>query len=146
MFDLAPTKRRLIYVASFEALAIILSTLILMVMSDGDAQNSLPVAIIVSAIAVTWNYLFNSAFEAMERRLQIAHRSLALRTVHAVSFEAGLVLATVPLYMIWYGVGLWQAFQMEVTLLVFFLIFTFVFTWIFDQIFALPNQSAQRTR
>lgn len=136
MITLTPLKRRLVYVTIFELLAVVLSTLILMLLSGGDAQQSLPVAVIVSVVAVIWNFIYNTLFETWERRAQIKVRSFKLRSLHAIGFEGGLVVICLPLYMIWYEVGLWTAFTMEAALLTFFLVYTFLFTLIFDQIFS----------
>lgn len=143
LFTLSSVKRRLLYVALFEVLAIILSTLILMVLSDGTADDSLPVAIIVSTVAVVWNYIYNTLFERWETFAKVTQRTLAIRSLHATGFEGGLFLFCLPLYMLWYGVGLWQAIVMESALLLFFLVFTFVFTLAFDKVFTLPYQVAR---
>ncbi|MGO2301724.1 PACE efflux transporter [Psychrobacter sp. AOP7-D1-15] len=140
MITLSPLKRRLIYVTVFEIIAIILSTLILMILSHSDASESLPVAVMMSVTAVIWNFIYNTVFEAWERRKRLVHRTLWIRSTHAVGFEGGLVLICLPLYMVWYDVGLIQAFKMEVALLLFFLVYTFTFTLIFDKVFALPYQ------
>ena len=137
MITLSPIKRRVVYVILFEITAILFSTLILMLLNDNDSQDSLVVAIILSTIAVVWNYLFNTAFEWWEIRKQIKVRTLAVRIVHAIAFEGGLVLICLPLFMFWYDVGLWEAFIIEAALLLFFLVYTFTFTLIFDQIFTL---------
>lgn len=137
---LSPLKRRIVYVIIFEIIAIALSTLILMKLSHGDASASLLLAIIVSLAAVIWNFLYNMGFEAWERRKQHTQRTLWTRSIHAIGFEGGLVVICLPLYMIWYDVGLVQAFMMEVALLLFFLVYTFVFTLIFDKIFPLSYQ------
>ena len=140
MITLSPLKRRFIYVTSFEIIAIILSTVILMKLSHSDAAESLPIAVMMSMAAVIWNFIYNTVFEAWERRRQIVRRTLWIRSAHAFGFEGGLVLICLPLYMIWYDVGLVKAFMMEVALLLFFLVYTFTFTLIFDKIFSLPYQ------
>ena len=68
-----------------------------------------------------------------------AVHNLLIRSAHAIGFEGGLVLICLPLYMIWYDVGLIKAFMMEAALLLFFLVYTFVFTLGFDKIFTLPR-------
>ncbi len=143
MITLSPLKRRITYVTIFEILAILLSTLILMWLSGGDAKQSLPVAVMVSVTAVIWNFIYNTGFEALERRLNIAKRTVMIRSLHAIVFESGLLLICIPIYMLWYKVGLWQAFVMEAALLLFFLVYTFVFTLIFDKIFTLPYHYEQ---
>lgn len=143
MITLSPLKRRITYVTIFEILAILLSTLILMWLSGGDAKQSLPVAVMVSVTAVIWNFIYNTGFEALERRLNITKRTVMIRSLHAIVFESGLLLICIPIYMLWYNVGLWQAFVMEAALLLFFLVYTFVFTLIFDKIFTLPYHYEQ---
>ncbi|MGP5503507.1 PACE efflux transporter [Psychrobacter celer] len=139
MITLSPLKRRIVYVTVFEIIAIISSTYILMMLSGSDAAESLPVAVMVSLAAVIWNFLYNTVFEAWERRRQVAARTLLIRSVHAIGFEGGLVLICLPLYMLWYDVGLVAAFMMEAALLLYFLVYTFMFTLAFDKIFTLPN-------
>jgi uncharacterized membrane protein len=141
LITLSPFKRRLVYVTIFEVLGILFATLVLMALSGGEAQESLPVAIIVSSVAVIWNFIFNTLFESWESRSQIKERTLKVRVIHAIGFEGGLFLFCLPIYMLWYGVGIWTALTMEAALLLFFLVYTFVFTLAFDQVFTLPHMS-----
>jgi len=145
VITLSPLKRRLVYVTVFEIIAIISSTLVLMWLSHSDASESLPVAVMMSLAAVIWNFIYNTAFEAWERRKCVKHRTVWIRSVHAFGFEGGLVIICLPLYMIWYDVGLVKAFMMEIALLLFFLVYTFTFTLIFDKIFTLPHHHKPAT-
>ncbi|MGQ4273798.1 PACE efflux transporter [Terrihabitans sp. B22-R8] len=146
MFALEPRLRRVVYVIVFEIIAIASSTLLLMFLSGGPAQDSLPIAIIVSAIAMMWNYAFNMMFEAWERWRKISERTLKVRILHTIGFELGLFVVIVPLYMLWYRVGFVDAFMMEAALLLFFLVYTFVFTFVFDTIFVLPQHFQDREK
>lgn len=148
MFVLHPLKRRILYVTTFEIIAIFASTALLMFLSGGEALDSLPIAVVVSLIAVAWNYTYNLLFEKWEATRKETDRSILLRIGHALGFQFGLVLIIIPIYMTWYAVGFWKAFQMEAVLLLFFLIYVFVFTFIFDVIFTLPNRGsvAEKTR
>lgn len=146
MIHLGPIKRRVVYVTLFETLGILLSTLLLMALSGSSAQGSLPIAVAVSTLAVIWNFAYNTLFETWEQRNKKTVRNFKIRCLHAVGFEGGLVLFTLPLYMFWYGVGVWKAFTMVAALLIFFLIYTFVFTLLFDNVFALPNRSEPKLK
>lgn len=139
MIVLAPRTRKLVYAISFEILAIILSTFLLAMLNHGESSNSLPVAFMVSTIALIWNYAFNSCFELIETKLHIKKRTLAVRLTHSIFFELGLFLFTIPLYMWWYDVSLVKAISMEMAILVFFLIYTFIFTLLFDLLFQTNN-------
>ncbi|WP_444451908.1 PACE efflux transporter [Rhodobacter capsulatus] len=142
MFTLSPMLRRLLYAFTFEAGAIALSTLLLSVLSSGPAEDSLVVSILVTVVALIWNLVFNRGFEAIEHRFRLT-RTLALRALHALGFEGGLFLFTVPLYMGFYGVSLTEAIAMETALLVCFLVYTFLFTWGFDRLFARQGIAAR---
>jgi uncharacterized membrane protein len=85
-----------------------------------------------------WNLAFNAMFEGWEARQTIRGRSLKRRTAHALLFEAGLVLALLPITAWWFSVSLLQALAYESALIVAFLIYTWVFTWAFDRLFGLP--------
>lgn len=134
MFYLKPRSRKLVYAITFEALAILLSTILLAVLSQSQSHNSLPVAIAVSVIALIWNYIFNSFFELVESTLKIKKRTIVVRLIHAISFELGLFFFTIPLYMWWYNIGFIKAISMEITILVFFFIYTYIFTLAFDKL------------
>lgn len=135
-------KRRVVYVGVFEIFAIIFSSFLLAFFAGGTASDSAPIAVAISVIAITWNYVFNTIFEYWESRQSVKGRSLLRRSVHSISFEAGLVIAIVPLYMWWYQVGLLEALRMEVAILVFFLFYSFIFSWSFDRVFGLPASAA----
>lgn len=135
VFYLKPRPRKLVYAVTFEALAILLSALLLAILSQSQSHDSLPVAIAVSVIALIWNYFFNSLFEFVELKLKIEKRGVITRLIHAISFELGLFFFTIPLYMWWYNVGFVKAMSMELTILVFFFIYTYLFTLAFDKLF-----------
>lgn len=131
-------KRRVIYVSLYELIAIAAATLGLAQLSGQGAGHSSVVAVAGSVIAVAWNLAFNWAFERWESRQAVSGRSVARRIAHAIGFEGGLVFTLVPLFAWWFDVSLWEAFVMDLALIVFFLCYTFIFNWVFDRIFGLP--------
>ncbi len=131
-------KRKVVYVGLYEFIAIVLSAILLEMMSNAGAAESLGLAIAASAVAIIWNLIFNSLFERWEASRKQQGRSLAVRILHAIGFEGGLLIFLIPLVAWWYDVSFWQALLMDLGLLIFFLVYTFVFTWAFDRIFGLP--------
>ena len=85
----------------------------------------------ISLIAMSWNMLFNLMFDRVQRRAGF-DRTVVARAVHAVLFEVGLLLAIVPLAAWWLGIGLWQAFVLDIGISLFFLPYTFFFNWTYD--------------
>jgi uncharacterized membrane protein len=131
-------RRRVLYVTLYELIAIAVATWGLAQLSGQGAGHSSVVAVAASAIAVLWNVVFNWAFERWESRQPVRGRRVARRVAHAIGFEGGLVFTLVPLFAWWFKVSLWDAFVMDLALIVFFLCYTFVFNWAFDRVFGLP--------
>lgn len=77
--------------------------------------------------------LFNALFDQAQRRMGF-ERHFAARTVHAVLFEIGLLLAVVPLAAWWLGISLWRALVLDIGIALFFLPYTFVFNWVYDSL------------
>ncbi|MEC5396714.1 PACE efflux transporter [Uliginosibacterium sp. H1] len=131
-------KRKIVQALSYEAIAIVLVTAAVMAVSDHDAASSGGLAAATSLIALTWNMLYNTGFEAWEARQASRERTLLRRVLHALGFEAGLVFFIVPVIAWWLEVSLLQALVMDIGLIVFFMFYTMVFTWCFDRVFGLP--------
>lgn len=130
--------RRVVYVAAYELIAIVLASAGLLLMGSGSLWQAGTLAAATSAVAVVWNAVFNHLFERWEARRGQAGRSLGVRIAHALGFEGGLAVLLVPLIAWWLDVSLWRALVMDFALLLFFLVYTFVFNWAFDALFGLP--------
>lgn len=136
-FQLQGFKRKLVYALIFEFMAILLTGLALVLLGH-NLHSSGGLAVAISVIAVLWNLIWNSLFEAWEIRQSVKGRSLARRSVHAAGFEIGLALFTIPLIAWWLQVSLLEAFILDIGFLIFFLLYAYVFSWCFDKIFGLP--------
>jgi len=138
---LSPAVRRIIYVISYELIAVALTTLGLVVLGFGGGSSGV-VAVAASTVAMVWNYLWTTLFERWERRQDSQTRTVGRRIAHAIGFEGGLVVLLLPIVAATLRVSLLQAFSLEIGLLAFFLVYTFVFAWLFDK--ALPPRSEPR--
>jgi uncharacterized membrane protein len=98
------------------------------------------VAVVSTTLAMLWNYLYNLAFDHALLRLGLPLRkTLKLRILHAVLFEAGLLAVLVP-FIAWYlAVPLGQALVMDVSLAGFYLVYALVFNWLYDLAVPLPR-------
>lgn len=131
-------KRKVVYVSLFELIAVALTSSALMLLGGHDAGHAGVAAVGSSLTAVVWNLVYNHLFEAWEARQTTRGRSVARRIAHAIGFEGGLVLALVPLFAWWLKLSLWDAFVLDLGLVMFFMVYTFVFSWVFDRVFGLP--------
>lgn len=90
-------------------------------------------ALLLSALAMLWNMLFNALFERLEHRRQW-QRTWRVRSLHALGFEGGLVVLSVPLVAGWLEIGYWAALLVDIGVMGFFLPYTYVFNWGYDQL------------
>nr|WP_227494442.1 PACE efflux transporter [Ramlibacter pallidus] len=125
-------------------LAIVLASTLLRWLSDSPVVTAGLTAAASSAIAMAWNYVYNSLFEQWEARQVRKGRSLLRRVVHAVGFEAGLVVMLVPLFAWVLGVSLLAALLLNAAMIVFFLVYAFLFNLAFDRVFGLPLSAQPR--
>lgn len=100
------------------------------------------VAVIAATVATLWNYAYNFLFDQVMKRWKgSVHKTVSDRIWHAVLFEAGLLLVTLPLFAYALGIGLWQALVMDVAFALFYLVYAFAFNWLYDLVFPLPRQA-----
>ncbi|KQP44694.1 PACE efflux transporter [Pseudorhodoferax sp. Leaf274] len=136
-------QRKIVYVTLYEGIAILCASVGLALLSGQGAGTSTALATVCSVIAVIWNLVFNTLFEAWEKRQPVRGRSVQRRIAHALGFEGGLAAILVPLFAWWLDIGLYEALLFDAALLLFFLVYTFVFNWGFDRVFGLPASAAQ---
>lgn len=139
---MSPAIRRIIYVISYEAFAILITTFGLIVLGFGGGSSGV-VAVVTSTIAVIWNYIWTSFFEMWERKQPSQVRTIPRRIAHAVGFEGGLIIFLVPTIAFILRISLLEALILDIGLLIFFLIYTFIFAWLFDKVLPLRKLDAQ---
>ena len=135
---MTPARRRLVYVLLFEGIGIVLAGAFLAVFSGENAETSGIVAAVTSLIAMAWNFVFNTAFEAWEAWRPTKGRPLSLRIAHAIGFEITLSMLLVPFIAWWLAIPLIQALIYDIGLIALFMAYTFAFNIGFDRVFGLP--------
>lgn len=135
---LTPTRRRVLQAVLYEVIAIAVVGPVLGLAFDKPAASTLALAVVLSSIALAWNYVFNGLFERWEARQPVRGRSLARRLVHGAGFEGGLVVILLPVMALWLDVSWQTALAANLGLLAFFFGYAVVFTWAFDRVFGLP--------
>jgi uncharacterized membrane protein len=122
---------RAFHATLYEAIAIVLCAPV----AAWAMGTSLPkmgvLTLAFSAIAMVWNIVFNSLFDAAQRRWAF-ERTFSVRVLHGVLFECGMFAMAIPLAAWWLAISLWQAFLLDGALLLFFLPYTVAFNWAYD--------------
>lgn len=122
---------RIFQAIAFEVLAILICTPLLAWIMDKPMLEMGVVTLVIAALALAWNVVFNGLFDRLLKRYGIVHNAW-VRVVHALLFEGGLVAMGVPLIAWWLNVSLWQAFLLDIGVLLFFLPYTYVYHWAYD--------------
>jgi uncharacterized membrane protein len=130
------TADRIRQAVSFELVGILIVTPLFAWIFDHPLGEMGVLVIIGATAATTWNYLFNLGFDhaLMWRRGDVT-KTLPLRLLHAVLFEATLLLLLLPIFAWYLGVSLVTALVMEVSFAGFYMVYAFVFTWAYDSLF-----------
>jgi uncharacterized membrane protein len=136
---MTPRVRRVVQAVLYEACAIAFVAPTLSWLFGRAPLDALGLALTLSAIALSWNYVFNLLFERWEARQVVKGRSWWRRLVHGAGFEGGLSCILVPVMALWLNISLWQALVANLGILLFFLCYTVAFTWCFDRVFGLPQ-------
>lgn len=90
-------------------------------------------ALIVSVIAMIWNYLFNWLFDRLQKKYRFK-KNLFVRVLHGVGFEVGLVGLSVPVISLIFRMSIVDAFLLELGMLLYFFPYTIVFNWLYDKL------------
>jgi uncharacterized membrane protein len=135
-------KRKITYVASYEAIAFMCGTLGFLSFSDSSLERAGALAVFASIFAVSWNFVYNAMFERWEARRLVRGRSFGRRVLHAVGFELGFLVVLMPVAAWWLDISYLRSFMLNLGLNIFFFVYTFAFTWAFDRVFGLPTSAA----
>ena len=122
---------RIFQAVGFELLAILICTPLLAWIMQKPMLEMGAVTVLIALLALGWNVVFNRFFDRMLERMNVAHNAW-VRVVHALLFEGGLIVMGVPLIAWWLSVSLWQAFLLDIGVLLFFLPYTYVYHWGYD--------------
>ncbi len=136
--NMSPTTRRVVQALLYEAIAIAVVGPLLSLAFDKPPASTMGLAVVLSGIALTWNYVFNWLFERWELRQTVRGRSFARRLAHGAGFEGGLVIILLPVMSLWLDISVATALLANLGLLAFFFFYAIAFTWCFDRGFGLP--------
>lgn len=131
-------KRRIVYLSSYEIFGLMISSFVISTLSGASLTHTGPLAIVITALALTWNLFYNLIFEAWEKQQISRTRTIKRRIIHAIGFQLTLIIFLIPLIAWWMNISLIQAFLLDVILIFIIPVYAFIFNWVFDKIFDVP--------
>ena len=129
---------RLRQVALFEIGGLVLISPPFVWLSGVPATDSIGLLLILALIAALWNGAYNTSFDWIEGRLTgrtADRRPWALRAAHAVGFEGGLLLMTLPVIVLWTGMDWLTALVADIGLALAYMVYAFGFNLAYDRMF-----------
>ncbi|MCB1996966.1 MAG: PACE efflux transporter, partial [Rhodoferax sp.] len=79
---MTPRRRRVLQAVLYELFAILFVGPVLGWLFDEPMGSSLALAVVLSTIALSWNYVFNAFFERWEAKQPVRGRSWQRRLAH----------------------------------------------------------------
>lgn len=104
--------------------------------------DSVGLIAIMALMAALWNAVYNTVFDRIEGRLtgrSADKRPWLLRTVHAVGFEGGLLLMTLPVVVLWTGMDWLTALVADIGLAFAYMVYAFGFNLAYDRLFPIAQ-------
>lgn len=124
-------KERVFHALLFEVIALILLTLIAVFITGNDVSQMSGLAIMLSLIAMLWNFIFNILFDKIYGEDR-SSRTLWLRMQHGFWFELGMLVFSFPVMMWVLQLDLLSVFILDIGVMIFFLVYAIAFNWIYD--------------
>jgi len=129
---------RLRQIAMFELGGLVLITPPFAWASGVPLTDSIGLLALLALVAAIWNGCYNTSFDWVEGRLTgrtADRRPLRLRVLHAVGFESGLLVMTLPVIVAWTGMGWVDALIADIALAITYTLYAFVFNLGYDRFF-----------
>ena len=127
------SKRRWVHALSYEVILLVIIALALSYVFEMPMQVTGGLGIAMAVTSVLWNMLFNHYFEKFEAQHQL-RRTFKIRVLHAIGFEGGLMLATIPMVAYALEKSMMQAFLIDLLMTLSILLYTFIFQYCYDHI------------
>ncbi|ENO81779.1 MAG TPA: hypothetical protein DCY18_16345 [Thauera sp.] len=140
-------RDRLRQIALFEVGGLLLITPPFAWLSGVPVTESIGLLALLALIAAIWNGCYNTSFDWVEGRLTgrtADRRPFRLRCAHAVGFETGLLMLTLPVIMWWTGMGWLEALIADIVLAITYTVYALLFNLGYDRAFPIQPTTAPR--
>ncbi|MCG2608283.1 AceI family chlorhexidine efflux PACE transporter [Acinetobacter sp. SM34] len=125
------SKRRMIHALTYEIILLVIIAIALSFIFAMPMQVTGTLGIAMAVTSVIWNMTFNHFFEKFEAKRKLK-RTVGVRILHAIGFEGGLMLATIPMVAYALEMPIWQAILTDLSMTLCILVYTFIFQWCYD--------------
>ncbi|MDQ8954060.1 chlorhexidine efflux PACE transporter AceI [Acinetobacter rudis] len=125
------SKRRIVHALSYEIILLVIIAIALSFIFNVPLDVTGGLGIAMAVTSVIWNMIFNHYFEKLEHKHQFK-RTIKVRILHAIGFEGGLMLLTIPMVAYAMDMTIFQAILLDLSMTTCILVYTFIFQWCYD--------------
>lgn len=139
-------RDRVRQVALFELGGLVLITPPFSWLSGVPLRSSIGLLALLALIAAIWNGLYNTTFDWLEGRRTgrtADRRPLGLRCAHALGFETGLLLLTLPVIVVWSEMKWLEALIADIALAIAYTLYALLFNLAYDRMFPILPRPAE---
>ncbi|WP_413665579.1 PACE efflux transporter [Microbulbifer sp. CNSA002] len=128
-------KNRLFHAVSYEFFLLLTGGLLVVPVFDLEVHQSLVLAAGLSLFALVWNMVFNHAFDWYLLNIRKnPEKTFIVRATHALLFEGGMLVLTLPVIAWSFNLTILEAFMLEIVMVIYIVIYTYVFNYCFDKL------------
>lgn len=127
------SKRRIVHALSYETILLVIIAIALSFIFDLPMEVTGTLGMVMAVTSVFWNMTFNHFFERFEAKRHLK-RTVGVRMLHAIGFEGGLMLVTIPMVAYAMDMSIGQAILLDLSMTLCILVYTFIFQWCYDAI------------
>ena len=138
------SKRRLIHATLYEGILLVVIAVLLSTLMHMPLEVTGALGIAMAVTSMFWNMLFNHYFEKLEAKHQL-RRTFKIRVLHAIGFEGGLMLATIPMVAYALEISMLQAILIDLLMTLSILLYTFIFQYCYDHVEAKLGYAPQHS-
>lgn len=127
------SKRRIVHALSYEIILLVIIAIALSFIFDMSMEVTGTLGVAMAVTSVFWNMIFNHFFEKFEAKHHLK-RTVGVRILHAIGFEGGLMLATIPMVAYALEMSIGRAILLDLSMTLCILVYSFIFQWGYDAI------------
>lgn len=134
-------------IALFELGGLILITPAFVWGSGVPVGESTGLLAMLALLAALWNGAYNSVCDWMESRVagrSADRRPLGLRVAHALGFEGGFIVISLPIIAWWTGMDWLSALLADLALALAYVCYAFVFNLGYDRVFPIAGTGSRQ--
>jgi uncharacterized membrane protein len=140
-------KRQIIQAISFEAGALLFFILIFAPLLDHSIAELGVLGIVFSLLTMVLLYFYNQIFDSLLlKHTGTIEKTKLSRVLHALMFEASLIIFSLPAVAWWLKISLLDALILEAAAITFMVIYTYIFHWAFDKLLAKKRKICEPNR